>query len=214
MDQHPPQIFRGFAAQTTIVLIAFFGSLTIRLEDAAAYGNETQAAVDPFGVQRSMLIETSRDPVKTFNDPNGFATAEFAMPVRLDTMLRDGSAAPEPLLCVWLTGDYGEDKGRNYLKADMSAQFVFRKNARYPLIVTVPASMAMGDEEYPFGPHFGYITIGVNVRVPLSFIPSRYGRWAAGSSADLCYYGTTANEFVKSVGLQVPKIAAAFSVDF
>jgi hypothetical protein len=214
MAKYLPQIFGGFTAPITIGLVTFFGSLTIRLEDAAAYGNETQAAVDPFGVQRSMLVETSYDSVKTFNDPNGFAATQFGMPVRLDTMLRDGSSAPAPPLSVWITGDDGKDKGRNYLEGGISAQFVFRKSARYPLIVTVPASFAAGDEEYWFGPHFGYITIGVDVRVPLSFIPSRYGRWTAGSSADLCYYGTTATEFLNSVGLHLPKIGASFSVDF
>jgi hypothetical protein len=209
-----PQIFGGLAVRTTFVLVAFFGSLAIWLEGAAAYGNETQAAVDLFGAQRSMPVEISNDPVKTFNDPNGFAAAQFGLPSRLDTMLRDGSVVPASPVCVWVTGDYGEDKGRNYLEGGMSAQFVFRKNAHYPLIVTVPASMAAGDEEYRFGPRFGYITTGVDLRVPLSFIPSRYGRWTVGSSADLCYYGTSVSEFVNSVGLHLPKIVASFSVDF
>jgi hypothetical protein len=115
---------------------------------------------------------------------------------------------------VWISGDYGEIKGRNYLEGGMSAEFLFCKNSRYPLIVTIPVSMAMGDEEYWFGPHFDYITAGVNVRVPLSFIPTRYGRWTAGSSADLCYYGTTATEFAKPMGLPSSKIGATLSVDF
>ena len=207
-------VFRGFAPRRIIVLVTFFGSLSIRVGNVAAYGSETQTAVDPVGVQRSVLVQTSYDPVKTFNDPNEFAADQLGMPVRLDTILRDGSAVPPPPVCSWITGDYGENKGRNYLEGGMSAQFVFRKNARYPLIVTVPVSMALGDEEYRFGPRFGYITTGVSVQVPLSFIPSRYGRWTAGSSADLCYYGTTMAEVVKSVGLHMPNIAAALTVNF
>jgi hypothetical protein len=210
MDTYP-QIFRGFAAQTTFVLIAFFASLAIRLEGAAAYGNETQSAVDPVGVQ---LVEISYDPAKTFNDPYGFAAAQFGLPSRRDAMLRDGSAVPPSAVCTWINGDYGEDKGRNYLEGGISAQFMFRKNARYPLIVTIPVNMAAGDEEYAFGPAFGYVTAGVSVRAPLSFIPSRYGRWTAGSSAELCYYGTSVSEFVNSVGLHLPRIVASFSVDF
>jgi hypothetical protein len=198
MDNYDPQVFGGFAARTIVVLVTLFGSLTIRLEVAAS-SNETQAGVDP---------------VKTFNDPNGFAAAQFDLPVRLDTMLRGGPAVPPPPVCVWINGDYGEVKGRNYLEGGMSAEFVFRKNARYPLIITIPTTMAVGDEEYWFGPHFGYITAGVNVRVPLSFIPSRYGRWTAGSSADLCYYETTATQFLKSIGVPSSKIAATLSVDF
>ena len=214
MDTYYSQVFRGFAAPRIIVLVTFFGSLAIRVENVAAYGNETQPAVDPVGLQRTVLVETSRDPVKTFNNPNEFAADQLGMRVQLDTILRDGSAVPPPPVCAWISGDYGEDKGRNYLEGGMSAQFVFRKNARYPLLVTVPVSMAVGDDEYAFGPRFGYITMGVSVRVPLSFIPSRYGRWTAGSSADLCYYGTTMAEVVKSVGLHMPKFAAALTVDF
>jgi hypothetical protein len=197
MDKHHPQVFRGFAARRTIVLVTFFGSLAIRVENVAAYGSETQTAVDPVGVQRTVLVETSYDPVKTFNDPNEFAADQLGMSVRLDTILRDGSAVPPPPVCAWITDDYGEDKGRNYLEGGMSAQFVFRKNARYPLIVTVPVSMAVGDEEYRFGPHFGYITIGVSVRVPLSFIPSRYGIWTAGSGTSPITTARTPSE-VKS----------------
>jgi hypothetical protein len=73
--------------------------------------------------------------------------------------------------------------------------------------------MAIGDEQYLFGQRFGYISAGVNVRVPLVFLPSRYGKWTAGSSADLCYYGTTAAEFVHAVGPQLPKLAAVFTVE-
>jgi len=214
MDKYHPQVFRGFAARRIIFLVTFFGSLAIRVLNGAAYSSETQNGVDPVGVQRSVHVETSYDPVKTFNDPNEFVADQLGMPVRLDTILRDGSAVPPPSVCAWITGDYGEDKGRNYFEGGMSAQFVFRKNARCPLTVTVPVNMAVGDEEYGFGPHFGYITTGVSVRAPLSFIPSRYGRWTAGSSADLCYYGTTEAEFVKSVGLHMPKIVAALTVDF
>lgn len=198
MSKYDPQVFGGFAARSIVVLVTLFGSLFIRLEVTAS-SNETQAGVDP---------------VKTFSDPTGFAAAQFDMPVRFDTMLRGGPAVPPPPVCVWISGDYGEIKGRNYLEGGMSAEFLFCKNSRYPLIVTIPVSMAMGDEEYWFGPHFDYITAGVNVRVPLSFIPTRYGRWTAGSSADLCYYGTTATEFAKPMGLPSSKIGATLSVDF
>ena len=213
MNKHTPRIFGVFAARMIIALVAVFGSLTVHLE-AATYCNETQPAVDSVPAQTSTPLEPFSDALKTFNDPNAFAAAPFGMRVRPDTMLRDGSDVAPPPIGVWVSGDYGEDKGRSYLEGGMSAQFVFRKNARYPLIVTVPMSIAAGDEEYWFGPPFGYVTTGVNVRVPLSFIPSRYGRWTASSSVDLEYYGTTAREFMKSVGLHTPKIAGALSVDF
>jgi len=194
-----PRVLGGFAARTIVVLVTLFGSLTIGLEVVVASSDETQAGVEP---------------VKTFNDPNGLAAAQFGMPARLETMVRAGPAESSSPVCAWINGDYGEVKGRNYLEGGMSAEFVLGKNAHYPLIVTIPASMAIGDEEYWFGPRFGYVTTGVSVRVPLSFIPSHYGRWTLGSSGDVSYYGTRATEFAKSISVPSSKIAATVSVNF
>src|SRR6266404_44756 len=213
MHSPSPESFSGVAVRTIIVFLTLLDSLPIRAADLATYCAATQTTFGPAELQMNRFVETSYDPIKTFNDPNTLAATLFAMQGRLDGMLRVGSAVSPSPVCMWINGDYGEQKGRNYLEGGMSTQFEFRKNARYPLIVTIPASMAAGEEEYAFGPAFGYVTAGVSVRVPLSFIPSRYGQWTAGSSADLCYYGTTTSEFLKSVGLGIPKIAAAFSVD-
>jgi hypothetical protein len=194
MDNHRPQSFRWLRAPAVIVLVTFFSSLSIRGENLAA--------------------PAIYDPVRTFNDPDGFAAVQFGIPVRADTVLRGGPTVQPSPICAWITGDYGEDKGRNYLEAGISTEFVLRKNSRYPLIVTIPVSTALGDEEYFFGPHFAHISTGVNVRVPLSFIPSRYGKWTAASITDVCYFGTSAAQVVHSVGLRLPNIAAAFSVEF
>jgi len=212
VNKHNPQVFSRSGGRAIIIVVTFLGSLALRVTVAAA-GNEIQAAVDSDGVQTGMLAEISSDPVRTLNPPNGFTATQYAIPTRLD-MLRGGPAGRPPPICVWINGDYGEDKGRNYLEGGMSAQFVFRKNARYPLIVAIPTNVAVGEEEYWFGPHFSYMTTGVNIRVPLSFISSRCGKWTVGGSADLCSYGTTTTEFVKSVGLHTPKIGAALAVDF
>jgi hypothetical protein len=216
MNTYVPRSRGPLAIRLISGLITVFGSLAIYGEEVAAYGNEAQAAADAGGVQRSVVAEVTYDPIKTFNDPNEFAAPQFGMPVRFDTMpmLRGVSALPPLRLCAWITGDNGEDKGRSYLQGGTNVQFVFCRDARYPLIVTIPVCMAVGEEEYWFGPHFGYITTGLNVQVPLSFIPSRYGRWSAASRADVCYYGTTVTEFRNSFGPQISKITGALSVDF
>jgi hypothetical protein len=79
--------------------------------------------------------------------------------------------------------------------------------------VTLPSQVTVGDDPYYFGHHYGWITAGVNVRVPLSFIPRQCGKWSAETSADLCYYGTTGAEFVNSIGIQMPKLGASLSLD-
>jgi hypothetical protein len=161
-----------------------------------------------------MFIGSSNDPLQTFNAPNQFAAAQFGTPLRLNDILQGGPTPPGSPVCTWINGDYGDGKGRNYLEGGISAQFVFRKSARYPLIVTIPVDMAAGDYQGCSNMHFGYITTGVNVGVPLSFVPGRYGRWIAGPTAEICYYGTTTTEFVRSIGLHLPKVGASLSVEF
>jgi hypothetical protein len=216
MNTYVPRSCGPVAIRLISGLITVFGSLAIHGEEVAGYGNEAQAVADPLGVQRNVVAEVTYDPIKTFNAPNEFAAPQFGATGRFDTMpMPRGVFAEPPLrLCTWITGDNGEDKGRSYLQGGTNMQFVFCRNARYPLTVTIPVSMEIGDEEYWFGPHFGYITTGLNVRVPLSFIPSRYGKWSAASSADVCYYGTTVTEIRNSFGPQMPKIGAALRVDF
>ena len=183
----------GWPRPTVPTLLAFFCSLTLRAENLAS--------------------PALGDPVKTFNDPD-FAVAQFAIQSRSENLLRSGAVLHQTAMSTWINGDYGEIKGRNYLEVGIRKGFLLRKDTRYPLLVTVPMSIAAGDEQYFFGPNFAYALTGVNVRMPLSFIPTRYGRWTFGGNADVCYFGTSTAEFIKSIGCQTPKIAAVFSVDF
>ena len=153
----------------------------------------------------------SYDPFKTFYGGNGFAASMTGLVSRFDDVMRGGAGTPDT---VWigLTPDTDWKHGNDF-EAGMTAQFVCGGKTRYPVTIRLPVYVAMSDEQYFMGPHYGYISAGINLRVPLRFISSRYGRWSAGTSADFCYYGTTTTEFVKSIGLQIPKVAAAFSVD-
>jgi hypothetical protein len=214
MDNDHPQFFEGLGARRIMVLVTLFASLAIRVENVAAEAGNIPTAADPARAPGVVIVGTFYDPIKTFANPNQFATNPLGIPVLLDAILRDGDVAPPSPVCGWITGDYGDEKGRNYLEGGMSAQFVFLKKARYPLTLKLPASMAAGDEEYRFGPSFEYIMTGINLGVPLSFIPTRYGRWTAGSTAELCYYGTTQAEFVRAIGLHMPKVGVAFAVSF
>ena len=103
--------------------------------------------------------------------------------------------------------------GASHYGATFAPRWILNRNSRYPVTVTLPAQVMLGEDPYWFGHSYGWISAGLNVRVPLSFIPSRYGKWSAGASADLCYYGTTMGEFAKSLGLQMPKLGAALSLE-
>ena len=171
---------------------------------------QIQSNLDPVSPQ-ALIFGSSYDPFKTFDTLNGSA-ARFGLASRPDDVLRGGPAVYPEALWMGTTADT-DTKGGNHFEAGMTARFSFGRKTRYPVTITFPVYMALGDEQYFLGPHFGYITAGINLRVPLSFIPSRYGRWSAGSSADFCYYGTNATEFVRSIGVQIPKLAAALNVE-
>jgi hypothetical protein len=134
-----------------------------------------------------------------------------------------------PLLDVFRTGIFSEPVGRplpgvgggtmdirgaNHFEGTIAPRWIFFRQSRYPVTVTLPTQATVSDDPYYFGHHYGWIAAGVNIRVPLAFIPRQYGKWSAGTSADLCYYGTTTTEFVNSIGWQVPKLGAAFSLEF
>jgi len=110
-------------------------------------------------------------------------------------------------------GSHLDTRGANHFEASVTPYWVLGKKSRYPVTVSLSADATIADDPYYLGHHYGWISAGVSARVPLSFLPSRFGKWSAGTSADLCYYGTTTDEFAKSVGLQMPKLGAAFSLE-
>jgi hypothetical protein len=133
-----------------------------------------------------------------------------------------------PLQDIFRTGFPGDFKARlvpgaggsalditaaNHFEASVAPRWVLRKQSRYPITVALPAQVLVQEDPYYFGHSYGWMAAGVNVRVPLSFIPKQYGKWSATTSADLCYYGTTTAEFQKSIGPQLPRLGAALTLE-
>jgi hypothetical protein len=137
-----------------------------------------------------------------------------------DTLRMQTTTYPELLSTNRIPGAYGGGVGNNlgsgnhFEAAGEVARWVFAKQSRYPITVTLPVNLELADDLYWFGHQNGWISSGVSVRIPLSFIPTRYGKWSAASSADICYYGSTKTEFVNSVQPQVPKVAAAITLAY
>src|SRR6266404_1572267 len=111
MGNHHPRSFRELQTPIVIVLVTFFWSLTVRGQDVATPATE--------------------DPVRTFNGLDEFAAVQFGLSLRADSVLRGGKTVQPPPASVWISGDYGEDKGRNYLEAGISTAFLLCKNSRY-----------------------------------------------------------------------------------
>jgi len=104
-------------------------------------------------------------------------------------------------------------RGANHFEGSVAPRWTFWRQSRCPVTVSVSTQMTVGDDPYYLGHHYGWIAEGVNLRVPLSFIPRQYGKWRAETSADLCYYGTTTGKFANSIGWQVPKVGAALKLE-
>jgi len=118
-------------------------------------------------------------------------------------------------LGVWLTPPvYDERSSGSHFEGGVAPALVFARNSPYPVTVSLPISIAFGDQEYWIGHQFGYVTGGVDLRLPLSFLPARCGKWSVGTNADVCYYGTTTAELMKSVpALGAIKITAVLRTD-
>lgn len=193
--------------------------------------------VTPSGQSTAVLNTGSAGPAVTFSagsNPAGSPSFAYTAPGDTFTIFMPNESAFTandlfpPLQDMLRTGFPGDPRGRlipgaggsaldisaaNHFEASVAPRWVLRRQSRYPVTVALPAQITVGDDPYYFGHHFGWIAAGVNVRVPLSFIPRQYGKWSATTSADLCYYGTTPAEFENSIGLQMPKLGAALTLD-
>ncbi len=129
-------------------------------------------------------------------------------------VLRAGPGDPMGRLIPGVGNSNMDVNGANHFDGTVAPRWIFCRQSRYPVTVTLPMQMTLHEDPYYFGHQFGWIAAGANIRVPLSFIPRQYGNWSAATSADLCYYGTTKSEFMNSVGLQVPRLGASFGLQF
>ena len=193
---------------------------------SVAQAARSQNGADPIGLldgspsngtPHSMTFSASLGTVQMFSDPVGLGSTDFTAPAWFgDSLGAQFATHLELFPANKVAGAYSANilnAANHFAATGTVVRFVFAKQSRYPITVTLPINLELGDDPYWFGHQYGWISGGVNLRVPLSFIPTRYGKWSAGSSADMVYYGTTATEFMNSVQPQLPKVAAAITLD-
>ena len=77
----------------------------------------------------------------------------------------------------------GRHGGTGYFEPGIVPTFVFKAMPQYPVTITVPIYTQIGPSSYWDAHHtfsnsiIGLVSGSVNVSVPLSFIPARYGHW-------------------------------------
>ena len=133
----------------------------------------------------------------SYNYPNGglgdYQEIDIAVAYD-DTDLWGGDFTLSPYALIafeFATEDVFGDDDNIYLELGAETGFNVYQSEDYPIDLTVPVTVGLsldefyvdddGDNEF-----FGYISIGANFGMPLTFIPSEYGAWSAG--AGLTFY--------------------------
>src|SRR5690349_3554001 len=119
--------------------------------------------------QTSGTLQTAAS-LQLFSDPSGPSASDFASPdwsadsLHLETPSHLDLFAPNRM-----PGEYSANvsNAANHFEASSAvAHFVFAKQSRYPVTVSLPVSLEVSDDLYWFGHQYGWISSGVNVRVP------------------------------------------------
>jgi len=90
-------------------------------------------------------------------------------------------------------GAAGIYPGGWYYEIGLAPTYTFIKDSQYPITATLPITVGLGDQGGFYGANtFGYFTTGLNVSVPLAFIPSCFGAWTTNAGFNYYRLGNTA----------------------
>jgi len=114
----------------------------------------------------------------------GYNDAKFLGPFALN---------PTFLVAFELDGqaDAGTEKGI-YAQIGIAPGYTFFSDSKYPLSVSVPLLVGLSLKDYyEFGtgsdPTFGYFSGGVTASLPLSFVPTSFGKWLVKAGVTVLY---------------------------
>ena len=145
--------------------------------------------------------------------PNESAIAAADLTPFADVMRPSFSSIMDGIKPAGAAGSNLDVSGASHYEASFYPNWVLCPKSRYPVTVMIPTQVNVSEDPYWLGHGYAWIAAGIDLRVPLSFIPSKYGKWSASTSAGFCFYGTNTTEFVNSIGPQIPKIGAALKVE-
>ena len=81
-----------------------------------------------------------------------------------------------------------------YYEIGIAPSHTFAEKATYPVTVSFPNTAGFGSNGF-YGQGFGFFSTGVNVSVPLAFIPSAYGTWTSSLMGQYFRLGTNSARF-------------------
>jgi hypothetical protein len=129
---------------------------------------------------------------------NAFSTVQeisFSFSFDDSELLGAFALAPSALLAVEVKGqaDGGSNKGV-YLQLGVEPGFTLIESENYPVSLSFPLTLGLSLSDYYQNSTgdddtFGYFDLGVNLSVPLSFIPADYGSWEVFVKGDFLFLG-------------------------
>lgn len=134
-----------------------------------------------------------------FSPPHNFtveSTSDFKLAYDDTGMIcKDFSLKPYVDFFYSISGDSTVILGRHgstyYFEFGMAPSYTVKASADYPLTFSFPTYFSVGPKNYwdstETSSHFGVFSTAINVTVPLSFIPIRYGAWHADAGLQYFY---------------------------
>jgi hypothetical protein len=83
----------------------------------------------------------------------------------------------------------------SYFEIGVAPSYTFMPKATYPITLSIPYTVGLGNERFYGGDNFGYFSVGPTVSVPLAFIPSGFGSWTLSASYLYYYEGKSVRAF-------------------
>ena len=76
-----------------------------------------------------------------------------------------------------------------YFEAGIAPGLTLAEKSRWPVTVSLPVILGLGDNHFYRDDAFGYLSAGASVSVPLAFVPESFGHWRGNASAIYQIFG-------------------------
>jgi uncharacterized protein (TIGR02001 family) len=152
------------------------------------YAGVSLGMFDPFSVDISYVIYAY--PNGNFGD---YQELNIAVGFDDTGLYGDNDLVLSPYALVafeFETDDDFGDEDNIYLEVGAEYGMSLVESEDYPIDLTIPVTVGMSIDEFYVdddgdNEFFGFVSVGANLGMPLTFIPSEYGAWSAGAGVTL-----------------------------
>jgi hypothetical protein len=219
--------------QLTDSLSVYLGTWNSIHDNATAAGNQEQWYESDFFVGASYSISECLSADVSYiwlYSPGG--GGEFSQEVNIGLsyddsgLWGDGFDGLQPAILVGIEtsggSDMGTDKG-TYLELGISPSFTVVESASSPITLTIPVTVGLGWDYYEGlndatgvleDDTFGYLDIGLDFSMPLSFVPAQFGSWEAAAGVHFLFLGDSAENINTSTAWGNPGQGVGSGDDF